>query len=243
MEKTWIIILLIISSVLAQAADYPTLSGFVTDNADMIEPAWEERITELAGQIERNTTVEVAVVTVDSLGGLSKEQYAVELFEKAGVGKKDKNNGLLILVAESEREYRFEVGYGLESIVTDSIYVNIGKRIIEPAFKEGEFGRGIYESVQVVGGLIAGEEDVVSKYSMPVASGGGDGGWGSMYSLLFFFIMIYLFTRGGFFPIFIGGSMYRGRGGFSHGSGGFGGGGFGGFGGGFSGGGGFGGSW
>lgn len=244
MKKFLVFLVIFSSSLFSGAVEYPTLTGFVTDTADMIDPAWEASINNLAREIEENTTVEIAVVTVPSLEGMAKEQYAVELFEKAGIGKKDKDNGLLILVAEAEREYRFEVGYGLEPYVTDSMYVTIGKQIIEPNFREGEYGRGIFESVEVVGALISGQEDVLSKYQMPAVdqTQKQDPLW-DVISLLFFIFMIYLFSKGGFFPLFFfGGPRVRMGGGLGS-SGGFGGGGFGGFGGGFSGGGGFGGSW
>ena len=79
--KGWLVLvaLLIIVSP-AWAVKYPTLSGFVTDGADMISPEWEAKINALAREIEENTTAEFAVVTVESLEGLTREQYAVELF-------------------------------------------------------------------------------------------------------------------------------------------------------------------
>ena len=144
------LIILILFTSTAAAVNYPQLTGFVTDSAEMIDPVYEAKITELASKIERETTVEIAVVTVESLEGESREMYAVKLFEQAGIGKQDKDNGLLILVAEQEREYRFEVGYGLEGVITDSMKVNIGDRIIVPNFKNGEYGKGIYESIVVI---------------------------------------------------------------------------------------------
>ncbi len=145
------------------SVNYPQLRGFVTDNANMIDPVYEEKIAQLAQKIERETTVEIAVVTIESLQGESKEMYAVNLFKQAGIGKKDKDNGLLILVAKKEREYRFEVGYGLESTITDSMKVNIGDRIIVPNFKNGEYGKGIYESMLIIEELVKGNEGVISK--------------------------------------------------------------------------------
>ncbi len=109
-----ILLILLFLSPPACAVNYPQLQGFVTDNANMIDPAYAYDISQLAAKIEQETTVEIAVVTIESLEGESMEMYAVKLFEQAGIGKKDKDNGLLILVAKEEREYRFEVGYGLE---------------------------------------------------------------------------------------------------------------------------------
>ena len=248
-----ILLLLLAISPAVAAVDYPQLTGYVTDDANMIDPDYEAKITELARKIEGATTVEIAIVTVESLEGESKETYAVKLFEEAGIGKKDKDNGLLILVAKQERKYRFEVGYGLEGVITDSMKVNIGDGIITPNFKRGEYGRGIYESMLVIEGLLEGDEEVISEYSM------NDHDSTSSHSLwllllipfgliILFEIMIRL-TGGRTHHIHYGGSSGL-RGGMSRGGGigGFGGGmsgggGFGGFGGGMSGGGGFGGGW
>ena len=133
-----LIALLLITPILA--VDYPNLNDFVTDEANIISPEYEQQIEQLAKAIEQETTVEIAIVTVLSLEGLTKEQYALELFEKEGIGKEDKDNGLLILVALEEREYRVEVGYGLEGSIPDASKVSLGTKILEPNFKENEFG-------------------------------------------------------------------------------------------------------
>ncbi len=155
---------------LANAVNYPQLKGYVTDNANIIDPEYEEKITKLVQNIEKETTVEIAVVTIESLEGESKEKYAVKLFEQAGIGKKGKDNGLLILVAKKEREYRFEVGYDLESVITDSMKVNIGDRILVPNFKNGEYGKGLYEAVMEVNGLVRNDPSVVAKYERTASS-------------------------------------------------------------------------
>lgn len=245
--KKWalILIIMILSVATASGTSYPQVTGFVTDNANMIDPSYEAQITALAKQIEEKTTVEIAVVTVESLEGESKEMYAVNLFQQAGIGKKDKDNGLLILVSKQEREYRFEVGYGLEGVITDSMKVNIGDRIIVTNFRNGDYGKGIYESLVVIEGLLEGEEEVISQYSMtPTGQSSEDG---SIWPFLIFAFIWALFGlasrkgrrgRGGMAGMYIGGF----GGGFGGGRGG-GSGGFGGFGGGMSGGGGFGGGW
>lgn len=240
---TLLILLLIIIPVLA--VSYPKLTDFVTDNADIISPEYEQKITELAKQIEQNTTAEIAVVTINSLEGISKEQYALELFEQAGIGKEDKDNGLLILVALEERQYRFEVGYGLEGSIPDASKVNIGIRIIEPNFKQGEYGKGIYESLVVVKGMLENDPEIISKYQSqyyPQRRASTIKLWFYLFFFFLFFISGFLGRRRGrgfmFIPLFLPGA----RGGFSGGVGGFGSSGFGGFGGGLGGGGGFGGS-
>lgn len=234
-----ILLILLLFSPIASSVDYPQLRDFVTDNANMIDPAYANNIAQLAAKIEKETTVEIAVVTIESLEGEPKETYAVKLFEQAGIGKKDKDNGLLILVSKQEREYRFEVGYGLEGTITDSMKVNIGDRIIVPNFKTGEYGKGIYESMLVIEELLKGNEEVISKYSMSQTQNQELPAWIQFVFFGFFIIFALLSSMG---RRRNSGGYYAGSGGFG---GGFGGGGFGGggFGGGGSGGGGFGGKW
>ncbi len=182
------------------AVSYPEISGFVTDDANMIDSSYEAKITQLAQEIEKESTVEIAVVTVESLEGESMEMYAVKLFEKWGVGKKDKDNGLLIIVAKDSHDYRFEVGYGLEGTVTDSMKVNIGERIIVPNFRNGEYGKGIYESMLVVKELVKGNPEVVSQYSMKQGSGGsniefsgsGPDAFAALFGILFVLVVIFI---------------------------------------------------
>ena len=137
------------------------------------------------------------------------------------------------------------MGYGLEGVITDSMKVNIGDRIIVPNFRNEDYGKGIYESMVVIEGLIEGNEEVISRYSMQ-PTGQSNDGESSIWSFLFFALIFVLFVlvprkgrhgRRGMGGTYIGG-FGGGFGGGMSGSGGFGG-----FGGGMSGGGGFGGSW
>ena len=164
---TILLVLFLAFLPLASAIEYPTLNGFVTDKANILTPEYNTKITGLAQEIYTNTTVEIAVLTVPTLDGDTIENYAVKTFEKNGIGKKDVDNGLLILVVccdPETREYRFEVGYGLEGTITDSMKAPIGDRIIVPNFKNGDYGKGIYESMVVVNGLVTNNSEVMSEY-------------------------------------------------------------------------------
>ena len=166
------IILLLVASFLAVSvfgATYPKLNDFVTDNANIIDSQNKAAIAELAKEIEQKTTVEVAVVTIPSLEGLDIETYAVELFEKAGIGKKDLNNGLLILIALDERKYRIEVGYGLEGTLPDVLAMQIGTNIFTPNFRNNEYGKGVYDALVVIKGYLENNEEVISKYKSTYA--------------------------------------------------------------------------
>ena len=209
-KSLFLIFFLLIPFALAQ--DIPKLNSVVTDSGDMLSPDAEKRISELIVGIEQATTAEIVVLTVPSLEGLSKEDYSAAVFEKNKFGKKDKDNGLLLLISRDDRVYRVEVGYGLEPYITDAQKVAIGVRIIETNFKQGNFDQGVYNAVAAMGDLIQGEEDVISKYrsSAGITSR-------STFSLIMNIIFIILFVsiilgRSGFwfFPIFIGGSSRDG---------------------------------
>lgn len=187
------VLLLLIPMVSAIDAKYPELTGYVTDNANIIDSEYEQKITDLADKINKQTTVEIAVLTIESLGEDNIDNYAVQTFRQNGVGKKDNNNGLLILVSKNDRKYRFEVGYGLESTVTDSMKVPIGEKIIVPNFKQGQYGKGIYDSMIVIEGLATNNTEVLSKYGIIETSssgGGGGSGDGGFIIILFIGIMI-----------------------------------------------------
>jgi len=237
--KRWVPILFILLLLvqIAGAVNYPQLTEHLTDNANIIDNEYKQKIKDLADSIEKNTTVEIAVLTIESLEGDSPENYAINTFRKSGVGKKDNNNGLLILVAKDERKYRFEVGYGLEGPIPDAMKVPIGDKIITPNFKNGDYGKGIYESMLAIEGLVTNNTEVISKYGLNETTGTDIPVWLIILIIIIIVIVIIALlvaSDGG------GGGSYGG-GGWGGSSGGSDSGG--GFGGGSSGGGGFGGGW
>jgi uncharacterized protein len=154
---------------LSGAVEYPSPTGYVNDFANILSPGDIARLNNEITAIEKNTTVEIAIVTVDSLQGVSVEEYAVKLFEKWGIGKKEKDNGLLILISKNDREYRIETGYGLEGTINAARAGRIGRDILEPNFKNGEYGKGLYEAVLEIKGLVENDPGVVAKYEGSVS--------------------------------------------------------------------------
>ncbi len=236
------------------AINYPQLTEHLTDNANIIDQEYRQKINDLAKDIEKNTTVEIAVLTIESLEGDSPENYAINTFRKSGIGKKDKNNGLLILVSKKERKYRFEVGYGLEGTIPDAMKVPIGEKIIVPHFKKEEYGQGIYESMLAIDGLLTNNTEVISKYGLAQEQANTGDGIPVWLMLAIIIIILVLFVilvgnggsgdGGGSYSGYGGGGWRGGDSEDGDSGGGFGGGNSGGgFGGGSSGGGGFGGGW
>ena len=89
--------------------------------------------------VEQQTTAEIAVVTVPSLDGMTVEEYASRLFKAWGIGKKGRDNGVLVLVAPTEHKMRIEVGYGLEAVLPDGLAGQIVRTECLPRFKEGDY--------------------------------------------------------------------------------------------------------
>lgn len=235
------LILLPASAAVAQSTPtFPELSGRVVDEAGMLSPATESRITQMLKAHEQATKEQVVVVTLPDLQGYAIEDFGYQLGRDWGIGQKGEDNGALLIVAKKERKIRIEVGYGLEGRLTDAASATIINQIMTPAFKQGQFeqgiGNGAAAMVKVLGGqpLAIPSRNVGASREKPKAS---------LVSLFFIIIMAVIY--------FIGGGRGRGgRGGAAllggallgasmggRGGGGFGGGGFGGGGGGFGGGG------
>jgi murein DD-endopeptidase MepM/ murein hydrolase activator NlpD len=129
---------------------YPDPIGFINDFANIIDKEYEDKLITLIEDLENKTSAEIAVVTVDSLAGVTIDEYSYELFNKWGIGKKNKNNGVLLLIAVNEKSVRIEVGLGLEGIITDYIAGKILDDLVIPKFKEGNFNQGIYNCVEEI---------------------------------------------------------------------------------------------
>lgn len=104
----------------ACAADYPTLSGRVVDEANILSPQAKQRLTQTLAAHEAATTNQVVVVTLRDLRGDTIDHYGHGLATAWKVGQKGKDNGVLLILALKERKVRVEVGYGLEGKLTDA---------------------------------------------------------------------------------------------------------------------------
>ena len=116
----------------------------VNDFANIFKPAEIKKITSLINKLEKITSAEIAVVTIDSLEGKTLEKFANELFNEWGIGKEDKNNGVLFLINVADKKFRIEVGLGLESVITPQFISNTSEKYIVPNFKLGKYSRGTY---------------------------------------------------------------------------------------------------
>jgi uncharacterized protein len=142
----------------AFAIDVPFLTGRVVDNAEILKPATRAKLTADLKALEERTTHQVAVLTVPTLGGESVEDFAVRVFEAWKLGQKGKDNGVLVVVVPQDRRMRIEVGYGLEGTLTDAQAARIIRDRMTPAFKAGDYDRGVADGVAAIAAVLGGEK-------------------------------------------------------------------------------------
>jgi uncharacterized protein len=250
-----------------------TLSGFaqelppksntlVTDYTNTLSADEKQRLESKLVAFNDSSSTQIAVVIMHSIGEYDVNEYAQKLGRAWGIGQKDKNNGIIVLLVKDDRKLSIQTGYGVEGALPDIITQQIRVNDMNPRFKEGDF----------YGGLDAGTDDIIKytkgeyKAEKKAHRQKGDGGGSPVgfIVIIVVFILIAIFrnrgggggqvigSRGGASPfwwLLAGSALGRssggggGWGGFSGGGGSGGGGGFGGFGGGSFGGGGSGGSW
>ncbi len=251
--RFWVLcgLMLLLTSGSVQAAEKTQYKpqGYVSDFAGMISPEARQEITLLAEELEQQQQVQMAIVTVPSVGDRAVEDFATDLFAQWGIGQKSSDKGVLLLVAKQEHKTRVEVGYGLEDKIPDAIAKEISEAVSQ-RFRTGDFDGGFVSGAQMISAAVGGTLQLPKRRSR-----GQSGGGPNIGSLAFIFFLIIFGILRGIFRMATGRRVVRhgssipwwllllmsGRGGGSSWSGGGfsgGGGGFGGFGGGMSGGGG-----
>jgi uncharacterized protein len=230
--------------------------GYVSDFGNVLRIAQRQQLEAYCKRIEDATGVQMALVTIPSLNGVPIEDAANTLFRRWGIGKKGKDEGLLLLLAIQDHKDRIEVGYGLEPTLPDGFVGNV-LRAMQPTLKTGDYGQAMLAGAEEIGSRIALAKGVSIDTSVgrrPRAPAPRKSGSRIPWTLIVFaLIFIFgLFNRGGrgggggFLTGMIlgnvlgrsGGNWGRGGGFGGYDDGGGGSGGFGGFGGGDSGGGG-----
>ena len=177
-------------SLPARALDVPYLSGRVVDEAGMVPPATRERIEQKLAAFEQETGAQVAVLTVPSLQGDSLEGFSVKVAETWKLGRKGKDDGVLLLIARDDRKMRIEVGYGLEGTLTDLKSARILSDVIRPRFRAGDFGGGIEAAVDAILGTLRGNPEAIPKAPVE-AVGGKPGDWaGRLFGLAVFAVVV-----------------------------------------------------
>jgi len=169
--------LALVTALPAAAVDPPLPASppdYVVDLAGVVDAAAEGRLNGLLRELEERTSAQVLVLTVRSLEGESLEAFSLDVaHNRWKLGQKGKDNGVLITLALQERLYRIEVGYGLEAILPDSSVGSIGREMLVPNFRAGDFGGGLVAAAGEIATRIAAASGV--KLSGAPAAGRASG--------------------------------------------------------------------
>jgi uncharacterized protein len=245
-----ILIILAPATLCYGKASLPMPRNYVEDYANVINASQESSLNGILKELEQKTGAQYIVLTVKTTKGIPLNQYSIELTDKWKLGQKGKDNGMLFVLASADRKYHFSTGYGLEGFITDGYCGQIGRDVLVPFLKQGNFSEGIFQSnLQIINKIAANSG--VTLTGMPAIEAIPEGrNNGSPFIFLIIIILVLVFGGRGTRTFFFLSLLSSGMGGYgrsgSYGGGGFGGssgGGFGGGSGGGFGGGGAGGSW
>lgn len=148
MKKALLFLSILISTLTFAQKDF-TPTNYVSDFADMYTPEQEQAINKLISEYEKKTSIEIAVVTIDTLSTQSIEEYAFEQFNRIGVGKKGANNGLMLVFALKNRASRIEVGRGMEPFYTD-YDSDVDLDVLKPSFRKGNYSQGTLDALNAI---------------------------------------------------------------------------------------------
>lgn len=138
-------------------------AAYVLDLANILSADTESRLESELAALETETSTEIAVLTIDSLQDYPIADFAIEVARAWGIGQKGNDNGILVLIAPTEREIRIEVGYGLEGAVTDLQSGQIIRDIMTPSFHIGDYDAGTLNGIAVLERLARGETFEIGK--------------------------------------------------------------------------------
>src|SRR6185436_16130455 len=177
---------------------FPPLTGRVVDQANILDAATRQSITDKLAAVEAKSGDQIVVVSLSSLQGTSIEDYGYQLGRQWAIGQKVRNNGALLIVAPNERKVRIETGYGLEGALTDAVTRLIIQNAILPRFRANDFAGGIVRGVDDIIQVVSGDAE---EYKRRAAQRPDDVPQGfnaaSVLLILLVLVVIFLMMRGG----------------------------------------------
>ena len=224
------------------AASLPEFTAPVVDSIGRVSAEVETQINSELISFQQSGGPQIAVAVVDSTGNATPENYSIDLARSWGIGDKEKDNGVLLLIALEDRTLRIEVGSGVEGELTDVTAGRIVDSVMLPRLRANDVDGAVRDGARAVMQVWRGE-NIASEPIVPSTPANETTPQQSIFSIILFFGLILLFVSlavrgkrngGSVLGPFGAGSIYGGglgnfRGGFGGGFGGFGGGGGGGF--------------
>lgn len=157
MKQIILIITLLLLPLPLLALEAPQLTGRINDQAGMLSPETKQRLEQRLAAFERETSNQVAVLTVPSLEGDDIDQFSIRVADAWKLGQKGKDNGVLLILAKAERKVRIEVGMGLQGVLPDITAGKIIRETMRPHLKSGNFDQGISVAVDSIIDATKGE--------------------------------------------------------------------------------------
>jgi len=184
------LLLLLVAPGAGRARDVPALTGPVVDEAGLLSAGERSRLDGLcrAAWEQPEHRVQLQYLLVGSLQGEDVDGFAVRVFEAWKLGEKGKDNGVLVVVSKEDRKIKIETGYGTEGALTDLQASRIIRNTMAPAFREGQYGEGLFGAgVQILGALGATPREAGARRARPAFSFLGLP-WGTILVAIFFIL-------------------------------------------------------
>jgi uncharacterized protein len=150
----WLVFLAVAAPASAQT--FPKLTGRVVDQANLLTPQQEADLTAKSEALEKQTSRQFVVATVNSLEDRTIEDYGYRLGRHWGIGREKEDDGVILLVAPNEKKVRIETGYGAEGFLPDILAGRMIRDDILPRFREGD----------MAGGIMAGADAIIRQMSL-----------------------------------------------------------------------------
>jgi uncharacterized protein len=152
-----LLLVLVLLPQMTFALDVPQLRGRINDRANLISPEAASRLEQKLAGFERETTNQVAVLTVPSLQGDDIDQFAIRVAEQWKLGQQGRDNGVLMIIAQAERKVRIEVGMGLQGVLPDITASRIIREVMRPGLKSGNFDQAVAAGTDAIMAATRGE--------------------------------------------------------------------------------------
>jgi uncharacterized protein len=212
-----ILFILVPASFSTSAVEIPHLYDYITDEVGVLYYSEYYQATYGVCEIlDQETSCELAILVVNSTEDMEIAQYAIEVFNSNGIGNKEKDNGILMVVAVGDGTYFVAVGRGLEGILNDAKVGRFARDYFVPYAEEGDYAYAIYALAVMLASEVAENYEEGESHRYPIE--GIPLEWPQLCLAVFVFIAIIIITRGQLF-LWIGGLLRRFGGGKTGGGG------------------------
>ena len=157
LKRFLILLCLVVMPLTAVALDVPQLTGRINDHARLLSPGATAMLEQKLAAFETDQSTQVVVLTVPSLQGDNIDQFAIRVADQWKIGQKGKDNGVILVLAQAERQVRIEVGMGLQGVLPDITAGRIIRDVMRPHLRSGDYDRGVEAGIDGIMAATRGE--------------------------------------------------------------------------------------